>query len=232
METKILDDNSLMDSSAAATTNTRYSAKELGEIMNTHAEELFNVDIAACTDWYRNDDFMEEMMSYVVEEENINNLIEFIRIMQEFQTTSQHHPKVCYRVPDERKYVPYVEDLNEKLCAMRVRVLHAREIEARLEEMKKRWSTTTTCQSSLVAHPAKPLLFEKSETQPPSYTDDSTDNTIEYHLADLPQDVRNQTLIDEDEKYSLFVNDLRGPVLAWIEKRRKQDWNVVSLNNS
>ena len=229
METKVQDTIPTMGSSAAATPNKRYSAKELGEMINTHPVELFNVDIAACTDWYRNDDYMEEMMSYVVEENKIDTLIEFIRTMQEYQTTNEHHPKVCYRVPDERKYVPYVEDLNEKLCAMRVRVLHAREIEARMEEMKKRWSSmsTTTTGVSLAVSPAKPLNVDKSETQPPVFTDDSIDNTIDYHLDDLPQDVRNQILIDEDAKYSLFVNALHGPVKTWIDKKRLQDWNVV-----
>ena len=219
-----------MGSSAAATPKRRYSAKELAEMMNTHPEELFNVDIAACTDWYTNDDYMEEMMSYVVEEEKIDSLIEFIRTMHEYQTINQHHPKVCYRVPDERKYVPYVEDLNEKLCAMRVRVLHAREVEARVAEMRKRWSamsTTATCRSSLEAHPAKHLHYGQSETQPPSYSDDSTDNTIDYHLDDLPKDVRSQILIEEDKRYSLFVNDLLGPVKEWIDKKHLQDWNVV-----
>lgn len=230
MGTKIQDNISTMGSSAAATAKTRYSAKELADMMNTHPEELFNVDIAACTDWYTNEDYLEELMSYVVDEERIDSLIEFIRMMHEYQTINQHHPKVCHPVPDKRKYAPYVEDLNEKLCAIRVRVLHAREVAAQMEEMKKRWSamsTTATCRSSLEAHPAQHLHYEQCETQPPSFSDDSTDNTIDYHMDDLPNDVRSQILIEEDTRYSLFVNDLLGPVKEWVDRHRKQDWNVV-----
>lgn len=230
MKTKSQDNISSMGSSVTATPKRLYTAKELGEMMNTHPEQMFNVDIGECTFWYTNDDYMEEIMSYIVEEERIDGLIEFIRMTQEYQTISLHHPKVCYRVTDERKYVPYVEDLNERLCAMRVRVLHAREVEARMEELKKRWSAlsiTTTNTSSLAVPPAKPSPSERSETLPPVFSDESTDNTTDYHLKDLPRDVRSQILIVEDKRYSQFVKALLGPVKEWIDKNRMQDWNVV-----
>ena len=223
-------DNSIQKVGSDAYPQKRYSAKELGEMMNNCPLQLFNVDIAACTDWYTNDDYMEEMLSYVVEEQKIDNMIEFILMKHEYQTVTEHHPKVCYRVADERKYVPYVEDLNMKLEAMRVRVLHSREVAARMEEMKKRWAsaTTSTAKTSSVAVPlSDPSAAEKNETKPPSFDDDSTDSTVEYHLSDLPSDVRSKILIYDDKKYTVFVIALRGPVKEWIDNHRLQDWNVV-----
>lgn len=212
--------------SGAANPHKKYSAKELAEMMNNCPAELFNVNIAVCTDWYTNDDFMEEMMSSVVDEERIDQLIEFILMMQEYQTVTEHNPKVCCRVPNENKYAPFVDDLKEKLCAMRVRVLHSREISAHMEEIKKRWASMNNTSSSTV-HPATPSPSEKSETQVPQFSDASADVPVEYHLADLPEDVQNHILLSDDKIYTEFVNTMKGPVKNWIDNHHLQDCNVV-----
>ena len=193
--------------SSKTTTQTerRYSARELAEMMNNCPVQLFNVDIAACTDWYTNDDFIEEMMSSVVDEKRIDQLIEFILTMQEHQTVTEHHPKVCHRVTNENKYSPFVDDLKEKLYAMRVRVFHSREITARMEEMKKQWASMNNTSSSTV-HPATPSPSDKSETQVPQFSDASADVPVEYHLADLPEDVQSHILLSDDKIYTEFVN--------------------------
>ena len=209
------------DGSAAASPYKKYSAKELGEMMNNCPDQLFCIDIAACTDYYTNNDYMEEMLSYVEDEKRIDGLIEIILIRQEYQTFAEHHPKVCYRVTDNRKYVPYVEDLKEILCGMRIRVLHAREVEAKMAALRKQWS-------SISSSPTCPAVTDsiKTETLPPRFPDDSTTDTREYHLAELPQEVQKNILIEE-KKYSVFVKTLRRPVKQWIDKHRLQDWNVV-----
>ncbi len=218
-------------SSSAAAPSKIYSAKELSEMFNTHSAEFFRVDIGLCTDWYTNDDFIEEMMSYVVDEKRMDELIKFILLKQE-QQICKHHPKVCYRVPDERKYAPHVPDLSTKLDAMRVRVLHEREVNAKLKEMESMWMTTSTEVSStdnveLVTNAITDTPSEPSETNPPVFTNCSEGEPPMYHLADLPDDVQKQILINDDKVYTEFVVTLKGPVKKWIEKHRLQDWNVV-----
>jgi hypothetical protein len=211
-----------LGSSAAAESQKRYSAKELGEMMNTHPDQLFCIDIAACTDWFTNDDYMEEMLSYVHDEERIDGLIQILRTTHRYLLL-KGNPKICYRVKDERKWAPYVEDLNEKLCAMRIRILQYREVKAELEEMKLRWSKASMSTSEAISANSE----NTDNTQPPSFTNSSGGENVQYHLSDLPQNVSNKILITTDEVYSEFVDTLKGPVNNWIAERRKQDWNVV-----
>jgi hypothetical protein len=203
-------------------------------MMNTHPDQLFNVDIAQCTDWYRNDDFMEEIFTYVKDERMMEQLKRFILLIQERQTCTEHHPKVCYRVTDERKYVPYVQDLKEKLDAIRGRVLHKREIDANLAEMKRMWSKSEcSFTDSASEFTETETLFlptnqlDATTTHPHIFSNKSDDTSPQYHLTDLSLDVRNNILISDDKLYSDFVETLLGPVKDWIDKHRKQDWNVV-----
>ena len=212
-----------LGSSAAATTQRRYSAKELGEMMNTHPDQLFNINLEECTDWFANDDYMEEMLSYVKDEKRIDELIEILCLKHEAAVCNRH-PKVCYRVTDERKYAPYVDDLDIKLDAMRVRILHKREIDTRLEEMKMRWASTTTDESPKSDNKNENIY---NQTTPPAFTANTDSGTIEYRMDDLPEDVRDQILIANDALYAEFVTTLKGPVKNWIDKNRLQDWNVV-----
>ena len=191
--------------SGSADARKTYSAKELGEMANTHPAELFHVDMGLCTDWYTNDDFLEEMMSYVVDEKRMDELI---------------------------KFIPYVVDLSTKLDAMRVRVLHEREVNAKLKEMELMWMTTSTEMSStenvdIAINAVTNTSSEPSETNPPVFSDSSCEEQPHYHIEDLPYDVQKQILINDDKVYTEFVVTLKGPVRKWIEKHHLQDWNVV-----
>ena len=208
------------DSSAAVTPQKIYSAKELAEMMNTHPDQLADVNIGACTDWYRNEDYMEEIISYLETEESIDQLIKFILLRQKYDIYVNKHPKVCYRVPNEQKYAPYISDLSEKLSAIRTRELQKREIIASLEEMKTMWSSTGSVSEDSIQ------TFE-SKTTSPQFGESSIDGNIKYHLEDLPQDVRDQMLIETDKLYTVFVETMQGPVNSWIKKRHLQDWSVV-----
>lgn len=228
METKVQDNISTMGSSAAATPKTRYSAKELGEMINTHPQDFLHVDIGLCTGWYTDDDYMEEMISYVKKEESIELLISYILLIQERQVCIEHHPKVCCRVKDSRKFAPYVEDLKEKLDAMHVRALHKREIEAKVAEMQSLWAASVSTASQEIIASVENSGTIINETVPPEFSEGTDENRIQYHLSDLPDDVQKHILIETDELYSQFVETMQGPVKEWIDKRHHlQDWNVV-----
>lgn len=117
----------------------RMSASEIAEMVNSHSDRLLDVDFGFCTDWYRNVDFMEEVISKVNTTEDIDQLIRLMLLKQGLQTCCDHHPKVCYRVTDERKFAPYVEDLGQILHAVRCRVLHNRDMQREMDEFRRKW---------------------------------------------------------------------------------------------
>ena len=53
----------------------RMSASEIAEMVNGHSDRLLDVDFGFCTDWYKNVDFMEEVISKVNTTEDIDQLI-------------------------------------------------------------------------------------------------------------------------------------------------------------
>lgn len=219
-------------SSSAAAPKNIYSAKELGEMINNHSAEFPNVDIGLNTDWYANDDYMEEMLSYIKDETQMNDIVSYILLYQDKQTHIDHHPKVCCRVTDDRKYAPFVSDLSEKLSAMCVRVLHKREIEAKLNKMKSLWSVPISTDVPVKAEVNITTPSETKESLAPVFTNSSDEDSYDgtaplYHLNNLPEDVRNQILIDDDNIYSSFVVTLTSDVKDWIDKNNLYDWNVV-----
>lgn len=193
----------------------RFSANEIAEMVNSHSNLLFDVDLGFCTDWYRNVDYMEDIISKVNSTEDIDLFINLLLLKQDQQTNTENHPKVCYRVTDERKFAPYVNDLATKLDAIRTRVLHNREIQKQLNDMKQTWCSTQTT----------PTDFRRSDnTEPPAFANPTEEA---FHMEDLPKDVRKHFLLKDNKLYSMFVSAIKGPIKDWISKHRLQDWNVV-----
>ena len=193
----------------------RYSAIDIAEMVNSRSIQLFDIDFGLCTDWYKNDDFIEDIFSHVNREEDMKQLAELILLKQDYQTNTLHHPKVCYRVTDYRKYIPYVMDLQIRLDAIYTRVLHNREVLRKMNGMKDTWISTETSPT---------VLHETDDTAPPAFTENTTDL---YRMEDLPEDIRKHILLKNNHVYTLFVSALKGPVKKWIDKHRLQDWNVV-----
>jgi len=118
-------------------------------------------------------------------------------------------------------YEPYHPQFEIQVDAIVEKIRHKRELEQSLKKQVEEWnylrnetsSTTQTIISSGI-----------SQTSLPNF---STEESVLYHLDDLPEEVKNQILITDDKVYSDFVTTMCGPVKGWIDKRRLQDWNVV-----
>ena len=119
-------------------------------------------------------------------------------------------------------YEPYNPQFEDIVDTIVEKIRQTREWELSLKKQVEEWdreqkensSRTSTINNS----------SETSQTTQPIFT---TDETVLYHLDDLPKDVKDQILIDNDQIYSDFVTTMCGPVKGWIDKRRLQDWNVV-----
>ena len=226
--------NSIQKVSSDANPQKRYSAKELGEMMNTSPLSFPYLDMGWQTEWY-NEEFIEDVFRHITDVSRIQGLMRLITVKWQRQIDDRHE-KVVRFDPVSRSWIPYVENLPAKLDDIFNRVLEYRKHKEEEEQLTREWlqafsdSTQTDVpqpSEPSATDPSKPSSVEKNETKPPCFADDSTDSTVEYHLANLPADVRSQILISEDEKYTVFVGAMRGPVKKWIDKHRLQDWNVV-----
>ena len=118
-------------------------------------------------------------------------------------------------------YEPYHPQFEDKVDAIVEKIRHKRELEQSLKKQVEEWNylrneTSSTTQTIISS--------EISQTSLPNF---STEESVLYHLDDLPEEVKNQILITDDKVYSDFVTTMCGPVKGWIDKRRLQDWNVV-----
>lgn len=118
-------------------------------------------------------------------------------------------------------YEPYHPQFEDKVDAIVEKIRHKRELEQSLKMQLEEWNGLRHKKSSTTQ---VIIPSEISQTSQPTF---STDESVMYHLNDLPSDVQNQILITDDKVYSDFVITMRGPVKGWIDKHYKQDWNVV-----
>ena len=120
------------------------------------------------------------------------------------------------------QYEPYNPDFTSRVDAIVEKIRQTRELEQSLQKQMEEWKGA---QHKASSHTHIPIVsLETNQTNQPTFSDDEP---AEYHLDDLPMDVKNQILINDDRVYSDFVTTMCGPVKGWIDKHRLQDWNVV-----
>ena len=118
-------------------------------------------------------------------------------------------------------YEPYHPQFEIQVDAIVEKIRHKRELEQSLKKQVEEWNylRNETLSTTQIVIPS-----EISQTSQPAF---STDESIMFHLDDLPVDVQKHMLITDDKLYSDFVTTMCGPVKDWIAERRLQDWNVV-----
>lgn len=211
-------------SSAAAPIHKPYSAQEIGDIMNTKPLDLMKMDIGYLTRWY-DCEFIEEILRYIEKEPDIEMLMTLIVVKWQRQV-DERHPKVCHYNPSSRSWVPYVENLQDKLNIVFERVKSYRKHKEEERQMEERWKLLFGGKDLDIA-PQQSITPTNQLSTGSSHTENQLDTKIKYRLEDLPNDVRNHILIEEDQLYSDFVVTLKGPVHKWISKHHLKDWNVV-----
>ncbi len=214
-------------SSAAAPIHKPYSAQEIGNIMNTKPLELMKMNIGVLTRWY-NCEFIEEILRCVEEEPNIQILMTLIVVRWQRQV-DERHPNVCRFDPSTRTWKPYVENLRDKLKEVFERVKAYRKHKEEERQMEEQWELMFGGKEQKTIIPIKTDIPAcNNDKDWDSIRVKSQPNTdIEYCLDDLPTEVKNHILIEDDKLYSNFVVTLKGPVKQWIDKHNLKDWNVV-----
>ena len=118
-------------------------------------------------------------------------------------------------VEGHRRFVLLLKDIRDSLIGRF-------EAEKRIEELKVKmlmgYNTTTTTEEM-----AKENLSQKNsdETGTPHFEESNSSGLPEYHIKDLPEDVQRILTFNDDETYTLFVNNMN-----------KDTWIKVSSNKS
>ena len=196
-----------LDSSAAITPPKTFSAEELAKMFMTSRPDFLGMDMELATrSW--DDEFIYQFLYFVREQPLIDLALEWI----ETAWKKKYFPLDNYCLATSITRNSAKQAFHTKLGLLESAVTQRLEDEYKEAELMKKmvagYAENETVSGAAVATP-------KDNKQ------------AEYHLADLPNDVARQILIDDDELFSEFVNTMKGAVSNWIDKHHLQDWNVV-----
>ena len=125
----------------------------------------------------------------------------------------------------DRNLIQKMHDFEDDLIRVEQLVFAKLEQEKADEQLFDQYELLFCNPAETVSHP--PLMGDVNQTQMPAFETAEMSNAPQYHLDDLPEDVRNSFLISNDKLYSEFVEIIKGPVKKWIDGHHLKDWNVV-----
>ena len=164
--------------------------------------------------------FIEDVLNAIELQADIDRFAGILRTCWKIDVANNRIEVVKLNIKT-KIYEPYHPQFEIQVDAIVEKIRHKRELEQSLKKQVEEWNylrneTSSTTQTIISS--------EISQTSLPNF---STEESVLYHLDDLPEEVKNQILITDDKVYSDFVTTMCGPVKGWIDKRRLQDWNVV-----
>ena len=165
--------------------------------------------------------FIEKVLNAIELQADIDRFVALLKIRWKIDV-SNNRMEVVKLNTETKLYEPYHPQFENDVDAIAEKIRQKRELELSLKKLLEEWNEVRHEMSSTTTQANMPS--EISQTSLPTF---SSDESVIYHLDDLPTDVQNQILITDDKVYSDFVTTMRGPVKSWIDKRRLQDWNVV-----
>ncbi len=196
------------DSSATIAPPKTYSAEELAEIYINSRPDFLGIDLEHATRGW-DDEYIYQFLYLVKEQPLIDLALEWI----ETAWKKKYFPLDNYCLATNISRNSAKQAFHMKLECVKVAVMNRIEDEHKEEELVRKmlegYAENKTATGIIPASTA------------------NNDQTVEYHLADLPNDVADQMLIKDDVVYTEFVNTMKGPVNRWIGKRNLKDWNVV-----
>ena len=200
-----MEDNTMLGSSAAESTKT-YSAKELADVYKISRPEFFGLDLELISNGW-DSDYIYEFL-YNIKEVSLFDLI-ICWIIKCWETNRGYHKSYS----NFKKFREQHEQFCEKLS----------DIKNMLKETFEAEEAQRVLQEKMLEG------YNMNETEAPDYFPSSSSDDFQWHLHDLPKEVGNIILINDDETYNCFVEDLRGPVKNWVDKHNLKDWNVVKF---
>ena len=159
--------------------------------------------------------FIESVMKAIVLQADIDRFAKILKTCWKIDV-ADYRLEVVRLNTKTHQYEPYYPHFEENVDAIVEKIRQTRELRMSLQKQMEEWESS---------HTQIPIASsETNQTTQPTF---NADESVEYHLDDLPKDVKNQIMISNDILYSNFVLTLQGPINLWIGNHHKKDWNVV-----
>ena len=221
-------------SGAAVAFEHTYSAQELGEMMNTNPLALTKLNIGLQTRWY-DCEYIEEVLRHVDKEPDIQMLMTLI-VVKWRRDIDERNTQVSHYSPEARTWVPYVEDLPEKLQAVKARIdsyrQHKEEERRMMEQWQQAYSTPTqTAVSSFGSSTSSSPTCPTRDAEQSDVPSDDTPPKPEHRWSDFDKEQMRCLLLpdDDDELFSVYIKTMREDIWPFVsEKGNKNKYlNVV-----
>ena len=193
-------------SSAAATLHKPYSAQELAEIYMISRPYFLTLDMKEATlNWNLN--YIYDFLNYIHDLNQIDLAIEWLTNMwdDENELYKTYDTAVdCHLITES---VCFAKKLNEIRNRLKVKFDKEKKKELLKAKMLEECNRNTTAAAVTFRDPINTgLSYINKNDNPP---------TELYHFAELPDDIKKLFTFDDDETYTLFVNNLRDDV--WLK---------------
>jgi hypothetical protein len=187
------------------------SAEELARIYMESRPDFLIMDMEEVTRGW-NVNFIFDFLYHVRKLSDIDLAIEWLA--EKWADT--HHYYDTYNnlkdpklVEEHRRFVLLLKDIKDSLIS---RFEAEERKEALRVQMLMGYNTTTTTE----VMPKEDVPQKKSdETDSPHFKESNSSGLPEYHIKDLPDDVRGILTFDDDETYSLFVKNMNED--TWLK---------------
>ena len=197
-----------------------FDSEQLANIINHDIKNIPFYNMCLATHNY-DVMFVENVMNAIELQADIDRFAGILKTCWKIDV-AHNRPEVVRLNTKTHQYEPYNHDFTSRVDAIVEKIRQTRELEQSLQKQMEEWERA---QHKASSHTHIPIVSpETNQTDLPTFRDDEP---TEYHLDDLPMDVKKQILITNDKVYSDFVSTMCGPVKGWIDKHRLQDWNVV-----
>lgn len=201
-------------------------SERLAELINQEPAALSTANIAILTDYYQLE-VIERVLRQVLPE-RLDVTISIISKRWQIDVDDHMAHVVSYE-PKSRCFIPYTEDLPAKLQEMKQRILRHRELEQGFQQDLQALLAMHDVNSTQTQSTPEPAIV-KNHTDAPQFSegDEAPPVEPEYHMADLPYDVKGIFTFDDDVTFSIFMKCMHK-AKEWISSHNKQDWNVVKF---
>lgn len=203
------------DSSAAISEQKLYSAGELAELYVKSRPDFLGLDMETVTrGWDLN--YIYDFLYHVKNLPDIHLIINWLaekwaEAYHLYDTyTNIKNPKI---VEEHQRFVLSLKDIKESLIRRFEAEEHKEELMA---QMLMGYTAATTDKTLDDAS----ITTNSNGTISPTFDDSNNSGQAEYHLNDLPEDVRNILNFTDDETYSLFVRNMNEDTWIIVEKNK------------
>ncbi len=192
--------------SVAAPIKNTPSAEELATMFKTSRGKFIDIDLGVAThEWDMN--YIFDFLYYIRDDDAIDFQVDWLCSKWDIA----HGVLASFDNANNRELLAQREDFQDNLARTRSLVHKKIQQEDHIKELEVRMLDSF----SIDVHAEDNTVMESDSTQQPQFENSDNIDGPQYHMADLPDDVRAHILLADDEMYSLFVSNMRED--TWLK---------------